>query len=455
MTRPASRGVSCCLARCLAGLSSWTATRVACSGRRAACARAGRRAAACSLLGFAWRAASTGDVASRFGEHWRADSASGVLRTKAVLWPTPLCSMRDSGTRRLYSPDRCLPCAMCHVPSTIRGFLSVCPPRQPCSNPPRLPGGHRGYSVASAPRTFASSLSWLLAGRLARSVKIPSPPLPPPHEHQAQHQASRRTKQNTKHGRARSVMTTAGHAEVEAFLASLGLEQHAHSLIYNGFYTSLDALRAADYHELLECNVRPVHARLIVSNLKGTPRRASSSSSGEAEVVSFLRSIGLENCTQQVLDAGFASLDMLGQTSMNSLLDAGVKPVHARLIVSNLDSASSAGLSVAPPPRNDEDEALAPLVPVSLGDPAADERRRNPLKCLLIVTGLIMLAFVPFLINQAHKQQVPSAQVEAHGEEHIVFAHGGAAPALHRRPKGGRRGKNAGGKHPKGDSARR
>ena len=159
-------------------------------------------------------------------------------------------------------------------------------------------------------------------------------------------------------------MTTAGHAEVEAFLASLGLEQHAHSLIYNGFYTSLDALRAADYHELLECNVRPVHARLIVSNLKGAPRRGSSSS-GEAEVVSFLRSIGLENCTQQVLDAGFASLDVLGQTSMNSLLDAGVKPVHARLIVSNLDSASSAGLSVAPPPRNDEDEALAPLVPPS------------------------------------------------------------------------------------------
>ena len=160
-------------------------------------------------------------------------------------------------------------------------------------------------------------------------------------------------------------MSTAGHAEVEAFLASLGLEQHAHNLIYNGFYTSLDALRAADYHELLECNVRPVHARLIVSNLKGAPRRASSGSSGEAEVVSFLRSIGLENCAQQVLDAGFASLDVLGQTSMNALLEAGLKPVHARLIVSNLDSASSAGLSVAPPPRNDEDEALAPLVPPS------------------------------------------------------------------------------------------
>ena len=51
-----------------------------------------------------------------------------------------------------------------------------------------------------------------------------------------------------------------------------------------------------------------------------------------------------------MLDAGFASLDVIGQTSMNALLEAGLKPVHARLIVSNLDSASSAGLAVAPPP---------------------------------------------------------------------------------------------------------
>ena len=249
---------------------------------------------------------------------------------------------------------------------------------------------------------------------------------------------------------------TAGHAEVEAFLASLGLEQYAHSLIYNGFYTSLNALRAADYHELIECNVRPVHARLIVSNLKGAPQLAGSlaSSSGEAEVVSFLRSIGLENCTQQVLDAGFASLDVLGQCSMNSLLDAGVKPVHARLIVSNLETASSAGLT-PPRPRNDEDEALAPLVPISLGAGAPDvaERRRNPLKCLFIVSGLIMLAFAPYLVNQAHKQQALSGQVAAHGEARL--AEPAAAPALHRRPKGGRRGKNVGGKNPTGDATRR
>jgi hypothetical protein len=99
-------------------------------------------------------------------------------------------------------------------------------------------------------------------------------------------------------------------------------------------------------------------------------------------------------------------------------------------------------------------------VPVSLGAPAAEERRRNPLKCLLIVTGLLMLAGVPLLINQAHKQP-PPAQLEPRAELSTPplgeprAAQPQPAPALHRRPKAGRRGKNAGGKHPKGDAAGR
>ena len=100
-------------------------------------------------------------------------------------------------------------------------------------------------------------------------------------------------------------------------------------------------------------------------------------------------------------------------------------------------------------------------MPVSLGAPAAEERRRNPLKCVLIATGLLLLASVPFLVNQAHKQPPPPPQLEGRGELSTPPL-GGArsaqpqpAPALHRRPKAGRRGKNAGGKHPKGDAARR
>ena len=55
-------------------------------------------------------------------------------------------------------------------------------------------------------------------------------------------------------------MATTAASEVEACLASLGLEKYASTLIYNGFYTSLDALRTADYPELVECDVRPVIA---------------------------------------------------------------------------------------------------------------------------------------------------------------------------------------------------
>eukprot|EP00964_Phaeocystis_antarctica_P006618 scaffold3582_cov66-Phaeocystis_antarctica.AAC.1 len=44
--------------------------------------------------------------------------ASGVLRTMGVPCPTPLCSMRDSGTRRLYIRLTAVcpvPCAMYHA----------------------------------------------------------------------------------------------------------------------------------------------------------------------------------------------------------------------------------------------------------------------------------------------------------------------------------------------------
>ena len=43
-------------------------------------------------------------------------------------------------------------------------------------------------------------------------------------------------------------MTTAAATEVRAFLATLGLESYSDTLIHNGFYTSLDALRVAEYH---------------------------------------------------------------------------------------------------------------------------------------------------------------------------------------------------------------
>ena len=239
-------------------------------------------------------------------------------------------------------------------------------------------------------------------------------------------------------------MSTSATSEVEACLATLGLEQYAQTLIYNGFYTSVDALRTADYHELLECNVKPIHARLIISNLRsgGTPAGSQPGSSSEAGVVSFLRSIGLDNCTQQVIEAGFTSLEALSDSSMNALLEAGLKPVHARLITSNLDSAASAGLAVGAPPRYDEDEALAPLVPVSLA-PALEEeaanKRPSPLKCVLCCVLLIAAAvLVPAAINARGTTVVASQPPPPPPPPPSLTR---AAPP--RRPKGGRRGKRS------------
>ena len=231
---------------------------------------------------------------------------------------------------------------------------------------------------------------------------------------------------------------TSATSEVEAFLATLGLEQYAQTLIYNGFYTSVDALRTADYHELLECNVRPVHARLIISNLRGGGTPVGSSSGSSDGVVTFLRSIGLENCTQQVLEAGFTSLEALSDSSMNALLEAGLKPVHARLITSNLDSAASAGLAVGQPPRNDEDEALAPLVPVSLAPALEEEAASKPrslLKCVLCCVLLIATAvLVPAVVNARGTTAVADQTLPPPPPSLAR-----AAPP--RRPKGGRRGK--------------
>ncbi|KAL3892827.1 MAG: hypothetical protein SGPRY_014746, partial [Prymnesium sp.] len=75
---------------------------------------------------------------------------------------------------------------------------------------------------------------------------------------------------------------------------------------------------------------------------------ASDSNAGIEEVASFLRSVGLENCQSALTTAGFTSLDALGEAGMQELLNAGLKPVHARLIVSNLDSASAAGINMTP-----------------------------------------------------------------------------------------------------------
>ena len=147
-----------------------------------------------------------------------------------------------------------------------------------------------------------------------------------------------------------------GTAEVEAFLSEIGLESCIQAVVHNGFYTSMEALRNAQYEELVDSGVRPVHAKLIISNLGSKQEYGSLSSGASAidggdKVASFLRSVGLEHCSAQLDAAGLTTLELLGEATMPDLLTAGLKPVHARLILSNLETASTTGISTTPASR--------------------------------------------------------------------------------------------------------
>lgn len=147
-------------------------------------------------------------------------------------------------------------------------------------------------------------------------------------------------------------MAPAGVEEVRSYLASIGREDCFHAVVQQGFYTSMEALRGATYEELVECGVRAAHAKLIVSSLgSGAAFSALASAPSTTEfdeVAGFLRSVGLENCLATLRAAGYVTLDQLEKAAMPELLAAGLKPVHCRLILSNLDSASTAGHGLTP-----------------------------------------------------------------------------------------------------------
>ena len=192
-----------------------------------------------------------------------------------------------------------------------------------------------------------------------------------------------------------------GQQEVEKFLDEIGLESCVQAVVHNGFYTSMEALRGATYEELVDSGVRPVHAKLILSNLgsKSGGGYGGLSGSGQAgdsstgdEVNHFLRSVGLENCATELAEAGFKSLDRLGEASMQDLQNAGLKAVHARLIVSNLDSASTAGIQMTPAAQRlasiEADDTL-------LGGPKKKPRRR----VRLIFCGVLLLFIGAYLFH--------------------------------------------------------
>ena len=217
--------------------------------------------------------------------------------------------------------------------------------------------------------------------------------------------------------------------EVETFLSDMGLESCVQAVVHNGFYTSsrnmqpqaclarchpmpcvsliltrlctcvltVEALRGATYEELVDSGVRPVHAKLILSSLgtkggQGPLPGGLAPSQGADEVLHFLRSIGLENCASELNEAGYNSLDQLSDASLQNLLDAGLKPVHARLIASNLDTASTAGIAMTPAAQRlasiDAEDTL-------LGAP----RKRKPRRVRLLCCAVLALLAVGFIIH--------------------------------------------------------
>ena len=230
-----------------------------------------------------------------------------------------------------------------------------------------------------------------------------------------------------------------GTAEVESFLQEIGLESCIQAVVHNGFYTSMEALRGATYEELVDSGVRPVHAKLIISNLGSKQEYGSLANLGPAadggdEVGHFLRSVGLEHCGAQLASAGFTTLELLGEASMQDLLNAGLKPVHARLIISNLDSASTSGINMTP-----ANHRLASLDAEEqgglLGAPSRKQKPRGRRLC--IYSGmfvLLLLALAYFAGGSTPTTALPPAEKEG--------KHGGGKHAGM-----GAEGKHGGGKH--------
>lgn len=185
-------------------------------------------------------------------------------------------------------------------------------------------------------------------------------------------------------------------------------------MVHNGFYTSMEALRGATYEELVDSGVRPVHAKLIISNLGSKDGFATVLSGtrlddGAAdEVGHFLRSVGLENCAAQLAASGFASLETLGDASIQDLLDAGLKPVHARLIVSNLDSASTAGINMTPAAQrlaNLDAEESGGLLGTSTRKP----KPRRARLCVYATVLLLLITVVYYAVGGTPNAGAPPA----------------------------------------------
>ena len=102
---------------------------------------------------------------------------------------------------------------------------------------------------------------------------------------------------------------------------------------------------------------------------------------------------------------------------MQNLLDAGLKPVHARLIASNLDTASNAGITMTPAAQRlasiDAEDTL-------LGAPRKRKPRRVRLMCCALLVLLALGATVHALGGKGENTSPTSALADSISEQPLA-----------------------------------
>ena len=205
-----------------------------------------------------------------------------------------------------------------------------------------------------------------------------------------------------------------GTVELRKYLETIGCESYLETLTENGFYTTKAALASATYEELLDCNVRPVHAKLILSSLRasGGPS-APAADDGPEVVANFLRSVGLEHTQDALKAAGYTSMARLGESSYEELVAANLKPVHARLIVSNLDSQSTAAAATPQRSMSGVDDEVLSSRTALLGGGAQKPPPRSKgsvakvVLCLACLIGALLAGWAALNVLQPPAAETP------------------------------------------------
>ena len=142
-----------------------------------------------------------------------------------------------------------------------------------------------------------------------------------------------------------AVRTAKNVEEVTEFLDSIGLAHCTDAVLNDGLYLSMRLLKQATFEELLDCRMQPADAKLIMTSL-GTAA-VTDESAMEASLIDFLGAIGVD-ATEALMCAGCISISSLRDKSAADLIRLGIRPVHARLITSSIQTVDDNALVRSP-----------------------------------------------------------------------------------------------------------